>query len=182
MDKFVKIPTEKLGDTDTDAFNSWLKEEVEKISDSDSLDSQTESEEKDFLLWLKHRVEQVIIDQTVDSVFKYGDHGVVYETVKLKIYAAKLNYGPYIGFAVTVDKPLPDRPNPHPFKLFDNSDITTTEDGWLRVGQIISHNNTMINLLKDLVLSDDELSVRYSDNHPLETRARIIFGLSLFWD
>jgi hypothetical protein len=195
MDNFVKIPKEKLDDVDK--FTSWVKEEVENISDSisdsddlddsddseSSSDSLTEEERKEFILLLKHRTEQVIVDQTVESVFKYGNQGKIAEIVNLEIYAAKLNYGEFIGFVIKVDKPLPScRPEPHPFKLFDKDDIATTVDGRLEFGQIISYNDTMVSLLKDLVLPDDELSTKYSDNHPLETRARIIYGLGLFWD
>jgi len=192
MDNFVKIPKERLDNVDK--FMSWVKEEAGNISDStsdsddseSSSDSLTEKEKKEFILRLKHQTEHVIVDQTVESVFKYGDNdnqGKIAEIVNLQIYAAKLNYGPYIGFVVKVNKPLPSCwVDPHPFKLFDKNDITTTADGWLEVGQIISYNDTMVSLLKDLILSDDELSTKYSNNHPLETRARIIYGLSLFWD
>jgi hypothetical protein len=125
--------------------------------------------------YIEDKKEYTIIDKSIQVEI---DTELGRTQTTLLVVANKLNYGPFIGYAIKTGHPRKKNCFLHPFRYFDDFD---ENDEIIEVGNVVC-DNPLMRLMIDYVCDENRLKTEFSYTHETEIVADLIKSLSFFAD
>jgi hypothetical protein len=123
------------------------------------------------IAWIDEKCEETILEKEITV-------GIPDKEMKLFIKANRRDYGPFIAYGITTSEPCVGMPSElHPLSMVDALSHPVAY-----ISDIVPDNEMMRKILNYISLDDDELEKLFPKGHPLDTRARLIYSLEIFFD
>lgn len=120
----------------------------------------------------KKKCDEIIIDKNIKTFCQY-------DYVNMHVVVGKANYGEYLCWHITCDRPCKNYFDVHPFRLIcDEKDYNKTTDE----GEIVPNNDLLLKMFEHITKTDEELSSLTGTTSVAEYRAKVIKSLTFFWD